>query len=277
MGYLGERRIGKGQRESLLGKVTESFPQLLSGKSWFFFVSLLHTQLQILQLLARLVGQSPIVLTPIVLTKPGSHYQKRYSHISIGLTTFATIFSCIIGNIKISVGAEKICHHKDTVNNAHSLCFLSSHPLASTQLIKSNELTSNILVYFCQKNITFDRYTSKNSFGIEADLVSVRSVSDLQKINFLSCENEEVSCFRNSTYLPLEISQANPQQNVTPTTSQPSDPPPLEGQPNLPTSSPTDNSPLTPPQMLQRIKLRDSAEACENRNSSRIKKRVREN
>ncbi|CDN09655.1 MAG: hypothetical protein HRU34_01805 [Richelia sp.] len=242
IGYLGLTRIGKGQRKSLPQKEAETSSQPLLEKSCLFFFSPFHTQLKGQQSFPKLIEQQTIVIK-----KPGFYHQKLYSHISIALTTFAAIFSCIITDTKMSVGVETICNPEDTVSNFQSLCYLSSPQLASTQLKKNNELANNMFVYFGQENISFDRYTNKISFDVWSDFFSVHSFSDLQKINFLSCEDEKVSCVRNYTYLPLKISQANPQQNITRTTSQANNPPPLEGQPNLPTSSPRENSPLTPP------------------------------
>ncbi|MDJ0796724.1 MAG: hypothetical protein QNJ51_07770 [Calothrix sp. MO_167.B12] len=159
------------------------------------------------------------------------------------------------------VSVEKIRNCGDQVSDRS--CSKSHRQLTHIQLKQSNALKNTIFGHFDRQNHSIDRYTNLINFKPEIDsffapsaLDIRKSNLDIRKSNLNLCKYNEIKSQNLCVSLPLKISQAdtqsisqsNPEPNNPSTNEQQSDPPPVEGEPNLPTSSPTEAPPLTEPQ-----------------------------
>ncbi len=189
-----------------------------------------------------------------------------YSIISIVLTTLTTMFYSVIGNAAPLVNGDKICNH--AIKTSNRLCSQSDLQVARTQVRQSDTLTSTLFDNLYGKNNTFDGYENIADFFVEADVVYALSSPDFQQSDFFPCKNGEIIHVNFCVLLPLKISQVGTQflsqsnseennisQNTQPENTQQQDPPPVEGQPNLPTNSPTETTPLTEPLSAEEEKI----------------------
>lgn len=206
-----------------------------------------------------------------------------YSIISVALTTSITIFYSVISNAAPSVNGHKICNHGTKTNNR--LCSLSNLQVARTQVRRSDTLTNTLFSNSYGKNDTFNRYGNIADFAEEADLLHALSFYNFQQSDFVPCKNSKIIHVNICTSLPGKIYQVNTQflsqsnsgqsnisentqsentqsentqsentqseniqsENTQSENTQQQDPPPVEGQTNLPTNSPTEATPLTQP------------------------------
>ena len=188
-------------------------------------------------------------------------YNWKYYIISIVLTTFTTIFYSIVGNPTSLAHEAKICNHNSKISDR--LCSQSHLQLTRTQVRRSDTLTNTLFGNSYGENHTFDRYPNIVDFDIKADLFRTLSFSHFQQSDFISCKNGEIIHPNICASLPLKISQvdrqfisqSNWEQNNSSENTQQEETPPLEGQPNLPTTSPTETTPLTEPLSAEEEKI----------------------
>ncbi|MDJ0615517.1 MAG: hypothetical protein QNJ63_02020 [Calothrix sp. MO_192.B10] len=189
-------------------------------------------------------------------SKGQTHNLKHYI-ISIVLTTITTICHNTISNAAPLVSVDKIrnCGYKISDRSCRKFHWQLTH----TQLKQSNALTNTIFGNLDRQNHSIDRYTNVINFEPEIDSFFAPSVLDIRKSNLIPCKYNKINSQNPCVSLPLKVSQAdtqsisqsNPEPNNPPTNEQQGDPPPLEGEPNLPTSSPTEAPPLTEPQRTE--------------------------
>ena len=204
-----------------------------------------------------------------------------YSIISVALTTSITIFYSVISNAAPSVNGDKICNH--AIKTRNRLCSLSNLQVARTQARRSDTLTNTLFSNFYDKNDTFKRYANIGNFAEKADLIHALSFYNFQQSDFVPCKNSKIIDVNICTLLPGKISQVNTQflsqsnsgqsnisentqlentqsentqsENTQSENTQQQDPPPVEGQTNLPTDSPTEATPLTDAQSVEEEKI----------------------
>ncbi|WP_088243176.1 hypothetical protein [Calothrix rhizosoleniae] len=183
---------------------------------------------------------------------PTGRHNWKYYIISIVLTTSTAIFYSIVGHTPSFANANRICNLNGKISDR--LCSPSDLQLTRTQVRRNDILTNTIFNNFYGKNHTFDRYTNRVDFGEKADSFTSLSFSYFQRANFISCKNGEIIHVNICPSLPLNISQVDT-QFISQSNSQQLDSPPLEGKPNLPTSSSTEVAPLTEPQSAEQEKI----------------------
>ena len=174
-----------------------------------------------------------------------------YSIISIALTTSATVFYSVTSNAALSGNGGKICNY--AIKTSNRLCSPFDLQMAPTQVKQSHTFTNTLLGNLYSKNNTFDGYENIAYFANKADVFYGLSSLNFHQSDFVPCKNSKIIDVNICVSSPLKISQVDTQflsqsnsedNNISENTQQ-QDPPPVEGQPNLPTDSPAEATPLT--------------------------------